>query len=144
LAEQTIELNKAFCIVRHQFQAHTEALNDNIESLMMDIDKLCILVRNIHNDDFNSGNYLNIFSELATQITSHLSETHNLKGEDINEFCELMWHAVNIIMKLNPAAHNVYTDLWSTQSREISDMLRTEKNHKKLAHEKDNELLKMI
>jgi hypothetical protein len=69
---------------------------------------------------------------------------HNSKGDDINEFCELTWCAVNIITKLDPAARNAYTDLWSTQSKEISDALRTEKNHKKLAHEKDNELLETI
>jgi chromosome segregation ATPase len=142
LAEQTIKLNKAFHIVKHQLQAHTEALNDNIESLTTDIDKLRILVRNIRNDNFDSGNYLDIFSELATRITSHLSETHNSKGEDINEFCELTWCAVNIITKLDPAARNAY--LWSTQSKEISDALRTEKNHKKLACEKDNKLLETI
>jgi hypothetical protein len=144
LAEQTIESNKAFRIVKHQLQARTEALNDNIESLTTDIDKLRILVRNIRNDDFDSGNYLDIFSKLATRITSHLSETHNSKGEDINKFHELTWHAVNIIMKLDPAARNAYMDLWSTQSKEISGTLRTEKNHKKLAHEKDNELLETI
>jgi chromosome segregation ATPase len=66
LVEQTIESNKAFRIVKHQLQACTEALNDNIESLTTDIDKLHVLVRNIHNDDFDSGNYLDIFSELAT------------------------------------------------------------------------------
>jgi hypothetical protein len=144
LVEQTIELNKAFHIVKHQLQAHTEALNNNIKSLIIDIDKLCILVRNIHNDNFNSGNYLDIFSKLATQITSHLSETHNSKGEDINEFHKLTWCAMNIITKLDPAACNVYMDLWSAQSKEISDASQTEKNHKKLAHKKDNKLLETI
>jgi hypothetical protein len=69
---------------------------------------------------------------------------HNSKGEDINKFRELTWRAVNIITKLDPAACNAYTYLWSAQSKEISDALQTEKNHKKLAREKDNELLETI
>jgi ABC-type transporter Mla subunit MlaD len=67
--EQTIESNKAFHIAKHQLQACTDALNDNIESLTTDIDKLCVLVKNVHNNDFDSGSYLDIFSELATHLS---------------------------------------------------------------------------
>jgi hypothetical protein len=75
MADQMVKANKSFHIVKHQLQSCTEALNDSINSLISDIDELCALIKNIHDEDFASGDYFDIFSELGLQVLKHLVKT---------------------------------------------------------------------
>ena len=144
MAEQIVEANKSFRTVKHQIQARTEALNDSVNTLTSDIDKLRIFIKNIRDEDFESGEYYDIFSELTTQIITHLSKTHDSASEDLNEFRDLTWCANDIITKLDPIACKAHTDNWSTTFQDVLKSSRTEKDQKKSSRREDETMLGTI
>ena len=144
IAEQVVEANKSFRTTKHQIQARTEALNDNINSLTSHIDKLRVLVKNIRDDDFESGEYYNIFSELATRIFAHLAKTHDPSSQDLNEFRDLTWRTNDIISKLDPIARRAHVANWPTTFQNALTMSRTEKELKNTLRKRDDTALRTI
>ena len=63
-----------FHVVKQQIQSQTYALNRPVNTLTSDVDRLHALVKNICSEDFKSGEYLDIFSDLANRTYKHLAE----------------------------------------------------------------------
>ena len=105
LVSQLVDTSHAFREVKLQLQARTEAINNTVNTLTMDIDSLRALLRNIRSDDFETSDYLELFVNMASRVHLHMAKTHNPDGEDLMDFREFTRHAIEIVMKLDPSTH---------------------------------------
>ena len=74
LATQLVDINKSFHMSGQQLQSRSNALNHAVMTLTEDIDKLRVLVHNVQDNDFATGDYFEVLKSLYPHILQELSE----------------------------------------------------------------------
>ena len=140
---QLVDINKSFRVSGQQLQSQSDALNSAIMTLTEDIDKLRVLMRNIWDNNFATGNYFKVLKLLYPCILQELSKMHNPKGEDMNLLQTHLKSASTLIAKLDPNIIPTSKD-WK---KEFTSILTHEKEKKvtnKQVNTKDQKDLKEI
>ena len=140
MVTQLVEANCTFCKVKLQLQARTEAVNNLVDMLTTDIDNLHVLHRNIRKDNFKTGDYLELFMDLASCMHCHLAKTHNADGKDLMDFCEFMRRSMDIVTKLDPSTHRDAKD-WSGIFKELLTTMHSQTNAKSTQHGAERDLV---
>ena len=140
MVTQLVEANHTICEVKLQLQACTEAVNNSVNMLTTDIDNLRMLHRNIHKDDFETGDYLELFVDLASRMHCHLAKTHNADGEDLVDFCKFTRRSVDIVTKLDPSTHRDAKD-WSGIFKELLTTMHSQTNAESAQHGTEHDLV---
>ncbi len=143
MTEQVVEANRSFRSVKTQLQARTEAVNDSMDTLTKDIDNLRALQRNIRKDDFETGDYLEMFCYLTSHMHAHLTKTHNKDGEDLMDFREFTRRSVDIVTKLDPNTRRDRKD-WSGIFKDMLTTLRSDSSRESAQRQGEREMLNRV
>jgi hypothetical protein len=133
LATQLVDINKSFRVSGQQLQSRSDALNTAVMTLTEDIDKLRVLARNIRDNDFTTGDYVEVLKSLYPRILQELSKTHNPKGKDMNLLRTHLESASTLIAKLDPNVVPTSKD-WT----KVFDSVLTHEKEKKATNKQAN------
>ena len=143
LATQLVDINKSFRMSGQHLQSRSDALNHAVMTLTEDIDKLQVLIRNIRDNNFATGDYFEVLKSLYPRILQELSKTHNPNGKDMNLLRSHLDSATKLIAKLDPNVVPTSKD-WKKEFASVLTHKKDKKVTKKQVNTKDQKDLKEI
>ena len=143
LAIQLADVNKSFCTTGQQLQSRTGALNDAVQSLTTDIDSLRVLMRNIWDEDFATGDYYDVLKSLGIRLFHELSKDHNLYGKDMKEFRGKYESFLALVARLDPKA-TPHQPPWGSIFDGVLKDLKLRRDTEKAANSRDTAVAREI